>query len=93
MIREALSKGEEGADASLALKAMLILAVATSIDALAIGITFAFLPVHIAAAVCLIGVTAFSLSIVGVKVGSVFGVQVQGKGGVLREEPVLFFSD
>ena len=55
MIHEALDNDEEEADASLDVKTMFLLAVATSIDALAIGITFAFLKVNIIPAVCFIG--------------------------------------
>ena len=73
MIREALSHEEEDADPSLAPVAMLLLAVATSIDALAVGITFAFLRVDILPAVTLIGVCTFLISAAGVKIGNVFG--------------------
>ena len=88
MIREALSnKEEEEADASLAFKTMLLMAVATSIDALAVGITFAFLQVRIIPAVLFIGVTTFLLSAAGVKVGSLFGEKYKKRaeltGGVI----------
>ncbi|MBR4733590.1 MAG: manganese efflux pump [Lachnospiraceae bacterium] len=87
MIREAMSKEEEKADDSLAVKTMFLLAVATSIDALAIGVTFAFLQVSIAPAVSLIGITTFLLSVVGVKVGNVFGMKYKSKaeltGGII----------
>ncbi len=73
MIRESFASDGEEADASLSWKAMLPLAVADSIDALAAGVTFAFLPVNIWTSVSLIGVTTFALSWLGVKVGSVFG--------------------
>jgi putative Mn2+ efflux pump MntP len=75
MLREALSKndGDDEADGSLAFKTMLVLALATSIDALAVGITLALLQVHIFPAVCFIGATTFILSMMGVKAGSVFG--------------------
>lgn len=79
MIREALNSEEEGCDASLDMKHMLVLAVATSIDALAVGVTFAFLQVSIVPAVSFIGVTTFALSIVGVKVGNVFGCRYKSK--------------
>ena len=76
MIREALSKDEEEeADASLSFKTMFLMAVATSIDALAVGITFAFLQVNIVPAVLTIGATTFLISAIGVKVGSVFGLR------------------
>ena len=64
MIHEALDNDEEEADASLNVKTMFLLAVATSIDALAIGITFAFLKVNIIPAVCFIGIVTFILSLI-----------------------------
>ena len=88
MIREALSKDEEKLDASFSFKTMLLLAIATSIDALAVGITFALLPdVNIAAAVLFIGATTFILSAIGLKVGNVFGTKYKSKaelaGGII----------
>ena len=87
MIRESLSKEEECPDASLSVKAMLPMAVATSIDALAVGVSFAFLSVNIGAAVSFIGVITFVLSMVGVKAGSLFGAKYKSKaelaGGVI----------
>jgi putative Mn2+ efflux pump MntP len=64
---------------SLKVKEMLVLAVATSIDALAVGITFAFLQVDIIPAVAFIGVTTFLLSVGGVKIGNVFGAKYKSK--------------
>ena len=72
MIREALG-GTESVDVSFGPKAMLPLAVATSIDALAVGITFALLGVSILPAISLIGVTTFLLSMAGVWIGCRFG--------------------
>lgn len=87
MIKEACSKDCEEADASLDVRTMFLLAVATSIDALAVGITFAFLDVHIWAAVSFIGVTTFILSAAGVKIGNVFGTRYKSKaefaGGII----------
>ena len=87
MIKEALSKDEEHATASLDMKTMFLLAVATSIDALAVGVTFAFLQVTIVAAVLFIGMTTLILSMIGVKVGNVFGLRYKAKaeiaGGVI----------
>lgn len=88
MIRESLSDEEEASDASFGFKTMLLLALATSIDALAVGITFALLPdVNIAAAVSFIGATTFILSAVGLKIGNVFGMKYKKKaeitGGVI----------
>ena len=67
---------------------MLLLAIATSIDALAVGITFALLPdVNIVAAVLFIGATTFILSAIGLKVGNVFGTKYKSKaelaGGII----------
>lgn len=73
MVREALSKEEEPADASMSPGKMFPLAVATSIDALAVGITFAFLEVDILPAAACIAGTTFVLSTAGVKLGSLFG--------------------
>lgn len=89
MIRESFSK-EEPVDASLSFRSMLPMAIATSIDALAVGITFAFLMDSVGEmmlSVLLIGVVTFTLSAVGVKVGSVFGAKyrsgAQLAGGVI----------
>ena len=73
MVRESRSQEEEEVGASFAPKAMLPLAVATSIDALTVGITFAFLQVNIYWAIALIGVTTFALSAIGVKAGGIVG--------------------
>ena len=90
MLREALSKDEDGEtpDADLSVKTMFIMAVATSIDALAVGISLAMAGVsNIFLAVLLIGATTFVLSAIGVKVGSVFGSKYEKKaeivGGVI----------
>ena len=87
MIKEALSKEEEKADDSLSVRTMFLLAVATSIDALAVGVTYAFLQVNIVPAVSFIGIITFALSAIGVKVGNVFGVKYKSKaeltGGVI----------
>lgn len=82
MIREALSGEEESEDASLAPKAMVLLALATSIDALAMGVGFAFLEVNITAAAGFIGAVTFVLSAVGVKVGSVFGAKYKSRAEI-----------
>jgi putative Mn2+ efflux pump MntP len=73
MIRESRSGDEEEGCGDFGFKTMLMMAVATSIDALAVGITFAFLNVNIVPAVCFIGITAFALSAGGVVLGNVFG--------------------
>ena len=79
MIREALNKEEESCDASLAMGSMLLLAIATSIDALAVGVTFAFLQVQILPAISLIGLITFILSVIGVKTGAIFGCRYKSR--------------
>ena len=87
MIREACSGECEKENDSLDIKTMFLLAVATSIDALAVGITFAFLKVNIAAAVSFIGITTFIISAAGVKIGNIFGTKYKSKaelaGGII----------
>lgn len=90
MIKEALSDDEEDANDSFGLKTMFIMAVATSIDALAVGITFTCLQLtltQLVFAVAAIGITTFILSGIGVKVGNVFGAKYKSKaelvGGVI----------
>ena len=87
MIRESKEEDAEKLDSSFGAKAMLPLAVATSIDALAVGVTFAFLKVNIVWAVTFIGVVTFIFSAVGVKVGNVFGMRYKARaelaGGVI----------
>lgn len=87
MIKEALSDEDEDSDDSLSVRAMFPLAIATSIDALAVGITYAFLKVDIVPAVSFIGIITFILSAIGVKAGNVFGTKYKSKaefaGGVV----------
>ena len=92
MIREALSdEEEEQASAGLDAKTMFLMAVATSIDALAVGITFACVPVELIAAsqlmntvlaVCIIGLTTCMISCAGVKVGNAFGARYKEKAEI-----------
>ena len=85
MIWEALREGEEAAEKGagrLDLKELTLLALATSIDALAVGVTFAFLKADIALSVSLIGLTTFCLSLGGVWVGHVFGARFKRKAEV-----------
>ena len=96
MIRESFSKEEDEETDALGFKTMLLMAIATSIDALAVGITFACVPVNIieatalintVIAVIIIGITTFILSMIGVKVGNIFGTKYKNKaeftGGVI----------
>ncbi|MGI6123055.1 MAG: manganese efflux pump MntP family protein [Acetivibrionales bacterium] len=81
MIREALKKGDncDVNSGSLEFKVMFPMAVATSIDALAVGITFGVLKVNIIPAVSFIGIITFTLSVIGVRAGCIFGMKYKSK--------------
>lgn len=84
MIRESRQKEEDEEvcpkeENPFAFKTMLMLAVATSIDALAVGITLAFLNVALAPSVTFIGVTTFVISAVGIRIGNIFGMKYKAK--------------
>lgn len=88
MIYEALCKDVDKLDSSFGIKAMLPLAVATSIDALAVGVTFAFLGVeNIIVTVLMIGAVTFVISAAGIKIGNLFGTKYKSKseiaGGII----------
>ena len=95
MIREALSKDDDETEceccaksgSSFGVKSMFPMAVATSIDALAVGVSFAFLKVQIVPAISFIGIITFTLSAIGVVVGNVFGSRFKSKaeltGGIV----------
>jgi len=87
MIRESRNEHCDNFSNTFDLKNMTLLSVATSIDALAVGVTFAFLQVNILPAVLLIGATTFLLSAAGVKIGHAFGMKFKSKaefaGGVI----------
>ena len=82
MIREALSGEEESVDDSLAMKTMFLLAVATSIDALAVGVTFAFLNVRLLPAAGLIGVVTFFISAIGISAGNLIGMKWKNRAAI-----------
>lgn len=84
MIREAVwGNKEEGKNTdSLDVKTMLFLAIATSIDALAVGISFGCIQANIVTAVIVIGVTTFLFSILGVKIGNLFGSKYEKTAGI-----------
>ena len=88
MIKESLSKEETKAKENpFQFSTMLLLAIATSIDALAVGITFAFFEINIFSAIIIIGLITFCISIGGVKIGNIFGTKFKSKaefiGGVV----------
>lgn len=87
MIKESFGDDEENRNDDVSFKTMIVLAIATSIDALAIGITFAFLNVNLVLAISLIGIITFILSVFGTKIGNRFGDKYEKKaeflGGVI----------
>ncbi len=87
MIKESFSKESENINDDVKFKTMIVLAIATSIDALAVGITFAFFNINLILAITLIGTITFILSVVGTKVGNKFGDKYENKaefvGGII----------
>lgn len=89
MVKESFEKEEceDCRDAAMDIKTMFLLAIATSIDAMAVGVSFAFLKVDIIPAVIFIGCVTFICSGLGVKIGSVFGSKYKSKaefaGGIV----------
>lgn len=83
MLKEAYSNNEEDENDKLDFKTMVILAVATSIDALAIGITFAFFEINIIKAISIIGFLTFTISAIGVIIGNKFGHKFQEKAEIV----------
>ncbi|MGN1205939.1 MAG: manganese efflux pump MntP family protein [Eubacterium sp.] len=102
MVREALSEEENDANAEFGGKTMFLLAVATSIDALAIGITFSCIPVAITNALSrnantflacfLIACTTFMISVSGVKIGNVFGTRYQKRAEIAGGAILIFLG-
>lgn len=86
MIKESFGE-EENVDSKMTAGSMFLLAIATSIDAIAVGVSFAFLEVNIIYAISFIGVTTFIFSAAGVKIGSIFGSKYKSKaeisGGII----------
>jgi putative Mn2+ efflux pump MntP len=83
MIREAVWGKEESQDGSLGFKTMLLLAIATSIDALAVGVSFACIRVKLWSSVIVIGLTTFAFSVLGVKIGNVFGSKYEKSAEII----------
>lgn len=92
MIKESLQEGDKKASSSLTLKTIFILAIATSIDALAVGISFAFLRVDIICACLIIGCTTFTLSFVAVYAGSKLGGVLEKYAGILGGIILIFIG-
>ena len=83
MIKEGIVKDDEEKNDNISFKTMIILAIATSIDALAVGITFGFLEVNIILSVICIGIITLILSLIGTKIGNKFGDKLQNKAELL----------
>jgi putative Mn2+ efflux pump MntP len=93
MIKEAFSKDEsDNCNENVDFKIMVILAIATSIDALAVGITFAFLNVNLILAVTLIGIITFIISLIGVAIGNKFGRKHENKAEILGGAVLIFIG-
>ena len=87
MIKESFEDESDSCNDDVGFKTMVILAIATSIDALTVGITFAFLKVNLIAAISMIGVITLALSVIGTKIGNKFGNKYKNKaelvGGII----------
>ena len=87
MIKESNDDEEEKRNSNIDVKTMIGLAVATSIDALAVGVTFAFFEVNLLLAISIIGIITFVLSVIGVIIGNKFGDKFQNRaelaGGII----------
>ena len=87
MIKESFDKDSCEIDPDFSFKTMLAMAVATSIDALAVGVSFAFLKVNIWTSVLVIGLTTAAFSAAGILIGNIFGCRYKAKaefvGGVI----------
>lgn len=92
MLKEAFAKSEENHNDSVDFKTMIILAIATSIDALAVGITFAFLRVNMILPVIMIGIVTFIISVAGVKIGNKFGNKYERKAEVVGGLILIFMG-
>ena len=83
MLREAFGNEQENYNDSVDFKTMVILAIATSVDALAVGITFAFLKVNMLLAAIIIGIVTFVICVIGVKIGNKFGNKYERKAEIV----------
>lgn len=83
MVKEVFDKESENRNDNVDVKTMLVLSIATSIDALAIGITFACLKIHIVMPVITIGLITFIISVIGVKIGNRFGDKYEKKAEIM----------
>lgn len=92
MLKEAFSNNPEEHNDSIDFKTMVILAIATSIDALAVGITFAFLQVNMILAGVMIGIVTFIICVIGVKIGNKFGDKYERKAETVGGLILIFMG-
>lgn len=92
MLKEAFANDEENYNDDVKFKTMIVLAIATSIDALAVGITFAFLQANILISAVVIGIITFAISIVGVKIGNKFGDKYERKAETVGGLILIFMG-
>ena len=92
MIKEAFGNDEENQNDKVDFKTMIMLAIATSIDALAVGITYAFLKVNMVIATIMIGIVTFAICVIGVKIGNKFGDKYERKAEVVGGLILIFMG-
>ena len=92
MLKEAFGNDEENQNDKVDFKTMIMLAIATSIDALAVGITFAFLKVNMVIATIMIGIVTFGICVIGVKIGNKFGDKYERKAEVVGGLILIFMG-
>ena len=92
MLKEAFGNDEENQNDKVDFKTMIMLAIATSIDALAVGITFAFLKVNMVIATIMIGIVTFAICVIGVKIGNKFGDKYERKAEVVGGLILIFIG-
>lgn len=92
MIKESADNDVEEQNDKVDFKTMVVLAVATSIDALAVGVTFAFLKINIFLAICVIGVITFVLSIIGVFIGNKSGSKFKNGAEIMGGVVLIFIG-
>ena len=92
MIKEAFGNDEENQNDKVDFKTMIMLAIATSIDALAVGITFAFFKVNMVIATIMIGIVTFAICVIGVKIGNKFGDKYERKAEVVGGIILIFMG-
>ena len=92
MLKEAFGNDSENCNDNVDFKTMVVLAIATSIDALAVGITFAFLKTNIILAAIIIGIITFVICVIGVKIGNKFGDKYERKAETVGGLILIFIG-